>query len=131
MNQESADYVKHRLSRAKDSLGEARLLFDNGYLIGAINRTYYACFYAVSMLLFTEGMSSSKHSGVISMFDKHWIKTGRLPVEMGKLYRSLFELRQEGDYKDVASFDPEEVGDLLNQAVAFVDRISAVLESGK
>jgi len=131
MNQESADYVKYRLSRAKDSLGEAKLLFDNNYLIGAINRTYYACFYAVSMLLFTEGISSSKHSGVISMFDKHWIKTSRLPVEMGKLYRSLFELRQEGDYKDVASFDPEEVGDLLNQAVAFVDRISAALKFDK
>ncbi|MCX6345608.1 MAG: HEPN domain-containing protein [Armatimonadetes bacterium] len=85
MNQGNRDYVKYRLSRANDSLGEAKLLFDNGYLIGTINRMYYACFYTVSVLLFTESMSSSKHSGVISMFDKYWIKTGRLPIEMGQL----------------------------------------------
>ncbi|MHB9035158.1 MAG: HEPN domain-containing protein [Armatimonadota bacterium] len=128
MNQENRNYVKYRLSRAKDSLSEAKLLFENGYLIGTINRMYYACFYAVSVLLFTEGMSSSKHSGVISMFDKCWIKTGRLPIEMGKLYRSLFELRQEGDYKDVVSFDSEEVSDLLTRSAAFVDQISALLD---
>ncbi|MCL4552797.1 MAG: HEPN domain-containing protein [Candidatus Marsarchaeota archaeon] len=127
MNEEGWEYVRHRLSRAEESLAEARLLLDGGYLIGTVNRVYYGCFYAVSALLFTEGLTSSKHSGVISAFDRHWIKTGRLPLEAGRLYRTLFELRQEGDYKDVASFDRDEVSELLSQAEAFVKQISVLL----
>jgi len=95
VRQEEADYVRLRVERARDSLREAQLLLNNGYLRGTVNRTYYACFYAANAILFSEGLSSSKHSGVMSLFERHWIKTGRLPVEMGKYYRQLFERRQE------------------------------------
>lgn len=43
----------------------AELALGNGYLHGTVNRLYYACFYAVSALLLTEGFSSSRHSGIL------------------------------------------------------------------
>ena len=96
----------------------------NGYLIAATSRLYYACFYAVSALLLSEGMGSSKHTGVKALFNREWIKTGRLPAEMGDLYRDLFDSRQLGDYVDLTSFQQEAVETWLTEAKAFVERIA-------
>jgi len=120
---EEVEYVKLRIERARTSLKEAQLLIDSGFVIGGVNRLYYACFYAVNALLFSEGLSSSRHSGVISLFERHWIKTDRLPVQMGKYYRQLFERRQEGDYRDTAKFERQEVEEWLAEAQSFVGRI--------
>jgi uncharacterized protein (UPF0332 family) len=121
---QDADYVKLRMARARETLVEAEMLLGGGHLRGAVNRIYYACFYAVNALLFCEGLSSSKHGGVISLFDRHWIKTGRLPLEMGKLYRQFFELRQEGDYQDAVTFEAVQVREWLSQARSFVDQVA-------
>ena len=129
VKQEESEYIKLRMARARDTLSEAELLLNSGYLTGSVNRIYYAFFYAVNALLFSEGLSSSKHSGVVSFFDRYWIKTGRLPLEMGKLYRQLFELRQEGDYRDTARFEQNEVRNLQSQAHTFIEQIADWLRS--
>jgi len=65
--------IAYRVARAEESLDEARLLLDAGHLNTAVNRLYYACFYAVSALLMSEGHGSAKHSGIRSLFDAHWV----------------------------------------------------------
>ena len=52
MKPETAELVRYRLARAHESLAEARLLLANDHVRTAVNRAYYACFYAVSALLF-------------------------------------------------------------------------------
>ncbi len=42
----------------------------------AINRAYYALFYAVSALLLEEGRRFSKHSGVRAAFNRDLVKPG-------------------------------------------------------
>lgn len=124
MNHEEEQYTRLLLEKARNTLSEAELLLNGGFLIGTVNRLYYACFYAVNALLYTEGHSSSKHSGVKSLFDRHWIKTGRLPAEIGRVYRHFFEVRQEGDYQDTAHFDPTDVKEWLGEARLFVGSIA-------
>ena len=128
MKSQDVEYARYRLSRAAESLEEARILLGSGHLYGAVNRLYYACFYAVSALLLTEGQSSSKHSGVRSLFDQHWVNTGRVPAELGRLYRELFQRRQRSDYGDLARFESAEVERLNEEAVEFVKAISAKAE---
>lgn len=128
MRPEALEYVRYRLDRANEAVEEAELLFGRGHLSTTVNRLYYACFYAVSALLLSEGQSSIKHSGVRALFDRHWIKTGRLPVEMGRFYRFLFDQRHKGDYDDLATFDPAAVETWLAEAKKFVDEISAFIK---
>jgi uncharacterized protein (UPF0332 family) len=80
------------------TIAEARLLLDKGFLNTCVNRLYYACFFAVSALLLTEGYSSAKHSGLRALFDRHWVKQRRVSVEIGRIYRRLFVNRQRGDH---------------------------------
>ncbi len=120
--------VRYRMAMAREAIEVASSALEGGHLHGAVNRLYYACFYAVSALLLTEDYSSSKHSGIRSLFNRHWVKTGRLPVEMSAFYEELFENRQEGDYDDFVEFMPDDVHTWHEQTVAFVARISMELE---
>jgi uncharacterized protein len=128
MKPELSDYVQYRLARARESIEVARLVLDQGHLHDAINRLYYACFYAVSALLLTGGLSSSKHTGIRSLFGHHWIRTGKFPARMGHFYQMLFELRQKSDYADLASFRQEDVEIWHNEASSFVARVSVAVE---
>ncbi|MCS7309556.1 MAG: HEPN domain-containing protein [Armatimonadetes bacterium] len=117
------EVVSLLMARAQETLAEAELLIASGFRFGAINRLYYACFYAVTALLHTEGLSAHKHSGVISLFDQHWIKPGRLPVAMGRFYRRLFELRHQGDYASMVPVDETQLSDLVEEAHRFIAHI--------
>ena len=128
MKTEDVQYIRYRLSRADESISEARVLLDNGHLHGAVNRLYYAGFYAVSALLLTEGRASSKHSGVRSLFDQHWVNTGRISTDLGRVYRQLFQRRQRSDYGDLAKFESQEVEKLAGEASEFVIAVTAKAE---
>lgn len=43
-----AAMVDYRLERAHSTLGEADLLYGGGYFNAAVNRLYYACYYAAT-----------------------------------------------------------------------------------
>lgn len=68
------ELVKYRLDRADEALEEAVLLADNAKWNTCVNRLYYSCFYAVSALLAKDDLSSSKHTGVRSLFNLHYVK---------------------------------------------------------
>ena len=57
---EKEDLIRYRLSRAKDTFNEVDIQIQNNFLNNAVNRLYYACFYAVSALFIERLNSSSK-----------------------------------------------------------------------
>jgi uncharacterized protein len=123
MKREDADYIGFRIERARQTLAEAKHLLAGGFTVGVVNRLYYACFYAVSAPLLTEGHSSSKHSGVMSLFDRFWIKPGRLPARVGELYHVLFEQRQKGDYEDLYAFEQSELEHWVSEVADVLEEI--------
>jgi len=125
---EERAYVRYRLGRAREALEEARLLQEAGHLATAVTRIYYACFYAVSALLLSEGRGSTKHGGVRALFDRYWVKPGRISKDRGRFYREMFERRQESDYVDLVSYEPEEVAGWRSQAEGFVEEIARLVE---
>jgi uncharacterized protein (UPF0332 family) len=117
------DLIKYRLQRSLETLEEAKLMFESGHLYGASNRIYYACFYAVTAILLMKNLSSSKHGGTASLFNRHFIKEGLLPVEMGKFYSRMFDSRQESDYGDIVKFDNDQIKNDISQAKDFISLI--------
>lgn len=91
------------------------------------NRLYYAAFYAVSALLVRNGYSATKHSGIKALFNRHFVKTGKVSKEKGRLYNRLFDLRQEGDYLDFVSLDSETVEPLVIATADFIETIRLML----
>ncbi len=129
MTGDQKDLVRYRMERAFETLQEARLMLENGHLHGAANRIYYACFYAVVALLLTKGLSSPKPSGVMALLNKHFVKDGIVPVEMGKFYSRAFDHRLESDYGSVVEPREEDLRADLEKAQEFIAHIKSHLAS--
>jgi len=93
----------------------------------SMNRLYYACFYAVLALFSKYNISSRKHSGAKTQFSLHFIKTGLLDIETGRLFGDLFDLRQKGDYGDFSDFEEKDVTPLFPQVEQFLNQAESLL----
>jgi uncharacterized protein (UPF0332 family) len=103
------ELVKYRLQRAMDTLEDAKILADNQRWNSAINRLYYASYYAVTALLLDADLIASTHNGVKSNFTEQFIKTNLFDKGYGKMYSQLFTWRQKGDYDDLFDFTEDKV----------------------
>ncbi|GAB6010592.1 HEPN domain-containing protein [Viscerimonas tarda] len=119
--------VEHRLRRAKDTLEEAKDLISLRHWHGAANRLYYACYYAVIGLLIQNKHSPHTHNGTFSLLGKYFVTTGIISKEYNKLYRNLFDLRQNGDYSDWILIDEEDIAPLLEPAKQFIETIEKLI----
>lgn len=120
------DLLKYRLALAQETLDEVNHLVKLGYLRTAVNRMYYACFYAVIALLLKHNIHAHTHSGVMRMLGLHFVKTEKISAELGKFYNKLFDERHKGDYDDFIEFDKKTVEDLQKSAKEFIHSIKKI-----
>ena len=120
--------VTYRYQRANDTIKEVPYLKQQGYYNTAINRLYYACYYAAIALLIKHGINPSTHAGVKQMIGMHFVATNRLSRESGRCFSLLFERRHSSDYDDFAYSSEEEIDELLPKAMAFIEAIGSLLK---
>ncbi|MEO0079366.1 MAG: HEPN domain-containing protein [candidate division WOR-3 bacterium] len=119
-----AELVRLRLKQAQETLADARSLFEADRTPrSVINRAYYAMFYAVLALLQIIGKGSSKHAGVIGLFDKEFVKSGLFPVESSRALHEAFDERQKSDYEPAKMASREEAAEALARAQRFVEQV--------
>ncbi len=93
-----AEIIRQYIQEAHHMLAAADHNFNGGFYGTAVNRAYYAVFYAASALLTAVGEYRSKHSGVMAGFGQHFINNERLPRPLSGIYRRLLEHRERSDY---------------------------------
>ena len=120
--------VTYRYQRANETIKEVPYLKQQGYYNTAINRLYYACYYAAIALLIKHGINPSTHAGVKQMIGMHFVATNRLSRESGRCFSLLFERRHSSDYDDFAYSSEEEIDELLPKAMAFIEAIGSLLK---
>ena len=128
MSQSKHEYVEYRLLKSFRALKDARLLAENDSWNTCVNRLYYACFYVASALLLKHGISPTTHAGTIAQFSLHFIKTGIVDKESGKLYAKLMDWRQTGDYDDIFDFDEDDVVPLFEPVELFITQIEKLIK---
>ncbi len=126
MSEEVRALIDYRIEEAHDALEEATILLQRRKARGALNRVYYAMFYAVLALLASRELSASKHTGAIALFHREFVKTGAIPVEVAKSLDIAFDLRNKSDYRDFVEPDLMQVEELREAAAHFI----TVVESG-
>jgi uncharacterized protein (UPF0332 family) len=129
VTEQSKDLLLYRMTRAKETLEDARILAKAERWNACVNRLYYACFYAISALLVRDGLSSPKHAGVRSLFNKHYVKTGKIPKDLAIIYNDLFERRQEGDYIDFVNFQAFQVLPWISKAEALISYVAGLIKN--
>ena len=123
--------VELRLEQAQQCLTAANALKAIGDGRGAVNRAYYAVFHAMRSVLAREGKDFSKHSGVISYFRMHYVKSGVFSKDLSDIISNLFASRSMSDYDDYFDLSDEDVLKLVNEANEFVATIKNFHENNK
>lgn len=126
--------IQYRLRQARETLRDAHMLDDQrGTTVSIVNRSYYAIFYATLALISTlkEEIDTSKHKGVIAVFNREFIKTGIFPKEMSKFLRQAFDARLEGDYREVPKINEQIARENLLAADEFVSSVESYLRDRK
>lgn len=121
------DLVKYRLTRAWDTLEDAKILADRKRWNSTINRLYYSCYYAVTALLLNSDLKTSTHNGAKSIFSEKFIKTGIIPKDLGKIYSQLFTWRQKGDYDDQFDFEKDKVLPYFDPAQKLIEIVDSLI----
>ena len=89
--------IANNTEKARNTIIQAEALYNIQQYIGAVNRGYYAMFYAALAILLTKGLGTSKHSGVISLLDREFVNKRELDPVWSKKLRNAFNLRSWGD----------------------------------
>lgn len=79
-------------------------------------------------LLLTSDLKPTTHNGAKYNFSEHFIKTGKIKKEFGKIYSQLFTWRQKGDYDDLFDFDKDKVLPYFPSVISLIEEIEKMVE---
>jgi uncharacterized protein (UPF0332 family) len=123
------DYIDYRFRRAEESYEDALIMVEKERWNTAMNRLYYACFYAVIALLLQKNVATKSHDGTRRQFGFLVVEEELVEKKLGKLYTKLFNARHKGDYGDLFDFDEVTVNPLVPQVREFLDQIKVLLQA--
>lgn len=125
---ERKSLVEYRKERALRTLIEAREVASLGHWNLAVQRLYYATYYAQCALLISTGNQASTHVGVKSLIGLNYVKSGRLTPDEGHLLGRLFSMRQTGDYSDYFEWEREDVEPMMDKTEKLIDKIISLID---
>ena len=120
--------VRLEIEKAYETLKESTILAEQNMWSGAANRLYYALFHAVSALLIHDAHTVKSHKGAGVLFNNHYVKNHKVPLQYGVLFGRLEDLREEGDYNCYYKISSEEFSSSVVPTKAMIDDIAAMVE---
>lgn len=131
MDDTCRDLAVYRLEQAAVCLSSAQLLLQAGDYKSAANRSYYTIFHCMRSLLALDRQDFKKHSGVISYFRQHYIKTGIFNKEYSRIITGAFDIRNTSDYDDFVLISKTEVEQQIANAQLFLNAVKNYLTEQK
>jgi uncharacterized protein (UPF0332 family) len=120
--------VLYRLENAHEKIAAAKDLLNNKHYKDSVSRSYYAIFTAARALLAIKKLDSAKHSGVISLFNQHFVKSGLIYKEASKLLERAKLYREQADYGDFFIISHQEAEAQIKSAMQFIKEVEGVVE---
>lgn len=120
--------VGFQMEKANRFLEQAEMVRELKQWDLAANRYYYACFHAVQALFIHNGLASKRHSGMLSQFGLHFIKTGIIEDKLGGFLTRMEQLREKGDYNCIFSVTEEELRTIVEPAHELVVVITRLIQ---
>lgn len=122
------DLSKYRLEKAIEMLMTAKRDLSADDYASANNRAYYCIFHCMRAVIALDGEDFKKHSAVIAMFSKNYLKTDVFPREYGALISNASLIRNRSDYEDFYICSIEDTRQLVAGAEQFLSVIQQYLD---
>ncbi len=119
--------IEQLIRKSERGLHAARMLFKENDYDFSVSRAYYAMFHIAEAALLTKSLATSKHSGLLSLFYEHFVKTGVFEKNLHQDLHRAMDLRQQGDYWADPGITAETADELLKTAEAFISSLKDYL----
>lgn len=117
-----------QLEKAHRFLAQADEMFSMQYWDLAANRYYYACYHAVQGLFIANGLpATKKHSGTVTQFSLHFVKTGKVETTYGSFLARMMQLRQKADYNCAYDISEKDLAEQVSLSKDFIKKIEELL----
>ena len=128
MDNKKRDLSKYRFQTSLETLETAKLCFINKYYKDAINRSYYAAFYAIKSVLALNSTDFKRHKDVVGFFNQNYVATEIFAKDIGRKLGRLQKKREASDYDDFYLASKEEAEEQLNAAKYIINSVRIYLE---
>jgi uncharacterized protein (UPF0332 family) len=122
----------YRIKQAEETLLDAERMLEGDFSPRSItNRAYYSMFYSILALFLKSDVNikTSKHIGVISLFDKEFIHTGKIDKYYSTILHKIFNIRLKGDYKEMVELSVEDAKEHVMLAREFLKGIKEFIKT--
>lgn len=116
--------IEKLMRNARQALKTARIDLAAEDANAAVNRSYYAAYYAAWAMLAAAGVEKPKtHNGMIAEFSRRFVKDGPFTSELGAILSKLENLRCYADYT-LSDIPPDTASEAIESAERFVDAVA-------
>lgn len=126
--QDRESLITYRIEQAKDTIDLSDFLIKSEKLTVAVNRIYYAMYYALTALALKNSYETSKHSQLIGWFNKEYVSTSRVDKKYGRILRNAFRNRSKGDYDAFIIFIKQDVLKMQEEMIDFIEIVDSLLK---
>ena len=127
MQNSSKDLCLYRVQTAIETLETAKMCIETKHYKDAVNRSYYAAFYAVRAVLAMEKIDFKRHKDVIAYFNKTYVATEIFEKTVGRTLAQLQLKREKSDYDDFFVASKEEAETQYQNAVDIFNAVKKYL----
>ena len=120
------EFAKMQWQRALRTMSSARQLIETDP-DSAASRAYYAAFHALTTVFAFRDQSFSKHSALRAALHRDLIKTSQWPVELGKAFDFLTDIRETGDYGGLIQVSRSDAELAIEKAQTIIDQVRYTL----
>jgi len=128
IDKDKLEMIKYRRHKSYETLDEVSKILDLELIPLAMNRVYYAGFYIISALSLIDNFSTSKHMQLIGYFNKNYVSTGKIKLEIGNILGITFSKRNSVDYHDFTLITKSEVIQYFELMKKFVAEVDSLIE---
>jgi len=121
------ELARVKMEKAREAWEEALWCFEGGKYPATVNRIYYCMYLACLALLVFEYKVPTKHSAIIGMVNKKYVKENYLSRDVGRFLHEIQTARVEGDYKE-KEFTKEEAEELIENGEKALAAMEEFLE---
>jgi len=125
--EEKRELTQAYLTLAEEKLDVARELFIASHYDDAVSRAYYVMFYSAKAALLEIGVTTRSHSGVVSQFSQHFVKTGQVERRYIRMLTQAMQARETSDYDPMVRAFKLEAEHTIADAEVFLGKIKEIL----
>ena len=112
--------IEEFFKKAEKKLNSSKILYESGDYANSLSLSYYAMLLVSKALLIQNGITPTKHHGIIEKFGEIIVHKGEFNINIYKYLTQTEALRQQVDYEAIDDISEKIAKNKIKQAEEYI-----------